>query len=124
SAGQRCRGWRRGRKRSQIRVGAAQCAGDDAASRASRTSVVRKSVAACEPRRGLVLRKAGKSRKSCENLQPRWNSDSETVEIAIPLDIHREIRVVIRPFLVFGEFDVAHGVGEALMRVSRLSHCC
>src|SRR5215470_14527706 len=36
------------------------------------------------------------------------------------LDIHWQVRIVIRPLLVFGEFDVSHGFGEALMLVGRL----
>ena len=45
---------RHGRKRSQIRVRQTERTVDDTASRASRTSLVRKRVAACHPRRRLV----------------------------------------------------------------------
>ena len=53
SAGQRCCGWRHGRKRSQIRVRQTERSVDNTASRASRTSLVRKRIAACHPRRRL-----------------------------------------------------------------------
>ena len=49
-------------------------------------------------------------------------SDSETVEIAIALDIQRKVAIVVRPFLVLGELDVSHGFGETLMLVGRLFH--
>jgi hypothetical protein len=54
SAGQRCCG--RGRERSQIRAHQAERSINEAASRTSGTSVVRKRVAACHPRRRLALR--------------------------------------------------------------------
>ena len=55
SAGERCCGGRHGRKRAQIRVRPTERRGDDAASRASRPGLVRKSVAARHPRRRLAL---------------------------------------------------------------------
>src|SRR5215510_3318317 len=54
----------------------------------------------------------------------RWTSNSKTVEIAIALDIHREVRVVVRPFLVLRELDLSHGLGETLVLVGRLFYCC
>src|SRR6516165_11156025 len=49
-----------------------------------------------------------------------WTSNSETIEIAIALDIHGQVRVVVRPFLVIRELDLSHGIGEALMLPGRL----
>src|SRR5215467_14073451 len=74
-----------------------------------------------DPLRGLENRpsflKAG--RRFCAGL----GSNSETIEVAVALDIHGQVRVVVRPFLVFRELDVSHRFGKALVIVGRLLHC-
>src|ERR671937_1303131 len=56
-------------------------------------------------------------------LRPTWASNSETIEVAVALDIHGQVRVVVHPFLVFRELDVTPRFGKALVPVGRLFHC-
>src|SRR2546430_7199134 len=59
-------------------------------------------------------RRCGRSRSrgigldTCEPGLHARASNSETIEIAIALDIHGQVRIIVRPFLVFLEFDVAY----------------
>jgi hypothetical protein len=57
-----------------------------------------------------------------EGIPRAWVSNSKTIEIAVALNVHWQVRVVIRPLLVFAKFDVSHGFSEALMLVGRLFH--
>src|SRR5262249_54435994 len=49
-------------------------------------------------------------------------SNSAAVEIAKTFDVHRQVRVIVCPLLIFRQFDIAHGVGQTLVVVRRLFH--